>query len=115
VRYLHALLFDPHDVLWDDLRDDEVRALPDRARYEFELDDDPVAWSAPVGVVCGILPAASRTGPLEPPAAAAVGRARAFVEAAARSDHIDRRREMRRLAPTLLAEYLERLEPRRRG
>lgn len=35
--------------------DDEVASLPEIARTELELDDG-IAWSAPVGVVLGVLP-----------------------------------------------------------
>jgi tetratricopeptide (TPR) repeat protein len=115
-RYREALALDPHDVDWDELADEEVRSLPDIARTELELEHG-VAWAAPVGVVLGVLP------PGEPPPcsaaadrqpASALAQARRFLVALIRSMHepgaraIDARREMRALAPQLLATYLER-------
>jgi tetratricopeptide (TPR) repeat protein len=117
-RYREALALDPHDVDWDQLADEEVRSLPDIARTELELEHG-VAWAAPVGVVLGVLP------PGEPPPlpcdalvdrqpASALAQARRFLVALIRSMHepgaraIDARREMRALAPQLLAAYLER-------
>jgi uncharacterized membrane-anchored protein len=117
-RYRQALALAPHDVDWDELADEDVSALPDIARTELELADG-VAWAAPVGVVLGVLPVG------EPPSAtpregaadrqtSALDDARAFLAALIRArrargaDAIDARREMRALAPQLLAEYLER-------
>jgi len=116
-HYREALALDPHDVDWDQLADEEVRSLPDIARTELELDHG-VAWAAPVGVVLGVLPP-GEPPPLpcdapDPPPASAIAQARRFLAALIKSMHepgaraIDARREMRALAPQLLAAYLER-------
>jgi tetratricopeptide (TPR) repeat protein len=117
-RYREALVLDPHDVDWDELADEDVRSLPDIARTELELDHG-VAWAAPVGVVLGVLPPGEPpplpcgAAPDRPPPSALV-QARRFLAALIRSMHepgaraIDARREMRALAPRLLAAYLER-------
>lgn len=117
-RYRKALALDPHDVDWDGLADEEVRSLPDIARTELELDHG-VAWAAPAGVVLGVLPPGEPpplpcdAAPDRPPASA-LAQARRFLAALIRSMHepgaraIDARREMRALAPRLLAAYLER-------
>lgn len=55
-RYRDALLMNPFDVAMTDIRDDAVRSLPDVVRYEIGIDVEPAAWSAPVGIVRGILP-----------------------------------------------------------
>jgi hypothetical protein len=117
-RYREALALDPHDVDWDELADEDVRSLPDIARTELELDHG-IAWAAPVGVVLGVLPPGEPPPlPCDPPAdrqpASALGQARRFLAALIRSMRepgaraIDARREMRALAPQLLAAYLER-------
>jgi hypothetical protein len=116
-RYREALVLDPHDVDWDELADEEVRSLPDIARTELELEHG-VAWAAPVGVVLEVLPPGEPPqlpcGAAESPAPSALARARRFLAALIRSMHetgtraIDARREMRALAPQLLAVYLER-------
>jgi len=117
-RYRAALTLDPYDVDWDAITSDDVKALPGIARTELELEDG-VAWAAPVGVVLRMLP------PGDPPPSAAPGaggsaapaaldQARDFLRALLRASHergagaIDARRQMRRLAPQLLAAYLER-------
>jgi hypothetical protein len=116
-RYREALALDPHDVDWDGLADEEVRSLPDIARTELELDHG-VAWAAPVGVVLGVLPPGEPPpltcdAPDRPPASA-LAQAHRFLAALIKSMHepgaraIDARREMRALAPQLLAAYLER-------
>lgn len=51
-----ALLLDPHDDAFALVRDSAVRSLPDVAETEVEIEEDPVAWAAPVGVVLGVLP-----------------------------------------------------------
>lgn len=119
-RYRAALALDPHDVDWDEIRDDEVRSLPGVARLEFELEDG-VAWSAPVGVVLGILPL-GRAPVITADAdvhggGSSVARAQRFLAALIRDRGgiggtaggvvIDARRQMRALAPQLLAAYLE--------
>lgn len=120
-RYREALAQDPHDIDWDAIADADVRSLPDIARTEFELEDG-VAWSAPVGVLLDVLPlgqppASSGDGAAEPQRAfAAVDRARRFLAALVRDRRepggsvsgarLAARREMRALAPQLLAAYL---------
>lgn len=117
-RYREALALDPHDVDWDELADEDVRSLPDIARTELELEHG-IAWAAPVGVVLGVLPPGEPPplpcdGPADRPPASALAQARRFLAALIRSMHepgpraIDARREMRALAPQLLAAYLER-------
>jgi Flp pilus assembly protein TadD len=119
-RYRQALAFDPHDVDWDELADDDVRALPDIARDELEL-PYPVAWAAPVGVVLGVLPIgeppalpAPRDAAADRRPPSALDQAHQFLAALIRgardrgAQAIDARREMRALAPQLLAAYLAR-------
>lgn len=117
-RYRQALALDPYDVDWDELADEDVSALPDIARTELELADG-VAWAAPVGVVLGVLPVGEPPGSAMPREGAADRQAsalaaRAFLAALVRAsrargaDAIDARREMRALAPQLLAAYLAR-------
>jgi tetratricopeptide (TPR) repeat protein len=115
-RYREALADDPFDIDWDALADDDVKALPDIARTELELDDG-VAWAAPVGVVLKVLPVGGP--PAARPLAAVAGQrhvaveqAREFLRALLRASHdrgaaIDARRQMKRLAPQLLAAHLE--------
>jgi tetratricopeptide (TPR) repeat protein len=127
-RYRDALVLDPYDVDWRELADDEVASLPEIARAELELDDG-IAWSAPVGVVLGVLPLdppPTLVTPLgEPPPSSPEARARerstpsplhharSFLDALRRDGRerggiaIAARREMRALAPQLLAAYLE--------
>lgn len=115
-RYREALALDPYDVDWEAVADDDVKALPEIARTELELEDG-VAWAAPVGVVMRVLPAGD-----PPPSSApsdgvadrhppALRHAREFLGALVRASHdrgaIDARRQMRALAPQLLAAYLE--------
>ncbi|HET7502034.1 MAG TPA: hypothetical protein VFK02_13550 [Kofleriaceae bacterium] len=115
-RYREALALDPHDVDWEEIRDDDVRSLPDIARTEFEL-EEAVAWSAAVGVVLGVLPPGRAPSISDAGAAAPLDRMRRFLSALARDRSqagrpvggavLDARREMRALAPQLLAAYLE--------
>jgi hypothetical protein len=56
VLYRSALLMNPYHVYYERIRDQEVRALPEVARYELEIEDDPRAWSAAAGMVTGVLP-----------------------------------------------------------
>jgi hypothetical protein len=117
--YRQALALDPYDVDWDELADDEVKALPDIAEAELELCDG-VAWAAPVGAVLGVLPvgepppSALCDGPTDGRQRSALDHARRFLAALTRATRergaqvIDARREMRALAPQLLAAYLER-------
>ncbi|WP_437931948.1 hypothetical protein WMF37_22745 [Sorangium sp. So ce291] len=134
--YLEALLRDPFDAALASARDEAVRGLPDVARYELEIEDEPAAWSAPVGIVTGVLPlplgialdevssggagapgraVAGRPGSSEEEA---LGRARRFVAALATASSrearrsgeavIEARRAMKRLAPALFAAYMAR-------
>jgi hypothetical protein len=128
--YLEALLLDPFDPALATARDVAVRELPDVARHDLEIEDDPTAWAAPVGLVLGVLPRAPAPGappltpadlpdpPRSPEQLAALARARTFFEAFAlassrdlRHDNdavIAARRTMKRLAPTLFEAYLGR-------
>src|SRR5262249_13907987 len=123
-RYREALALDPQDVDWEEIRDDEVRALPDIARTEFELEDG-VAWSAPVGIILGVLPRGHAPVALPSDGAEAgpqngsgsMDPAQRFLAALVQDRRepgqplggavIDARRTMRTLAPQLLAAYLE--------
>ncbi|WP_437516753.1 hypothetical protein [Sorangium sp. So ce1099] len=135
--YLEALLRDPFDAALVSARDEAVRCLPDVARYELEIEDEPAAWSAPAGIVTGVLPlpvgfaldevssgaaaapggaAVERSGSAEQEEA--LGRARRFVAALATASSrearrsgdavIEARRAMKRLAPALFAAYMAR-------
>lgn len=119
-RYRAALALDPHDVDWDAITNDDVKMLPDLARTELELEDG-VAWAAPVGVVLRVLPTGDPPPPSSPssapgvdvPAApAALEQAREFLRALIRATQdrgvnvLNARRQMRALAPQLLAAYL---------
>ena len=117
-RYREALALDPYDVDWDAIADDDVKSLPEIAHTELELEDG-VAWAAPVGVVMRVLPigdpppsSASPDG-APSPQPPALGHAREFLRALVRATQdrgtsaIDARRQMRTLAPRLLAAYLE--------
>ena len=125
--YRTALLLDPYHAYFERIRDQEVRALPDVARFELEIEDEPRAWSAAAGMVTGVLPIlpdahempAPRPG-ASVPASEALVRSRAFAvaltdasTARARGDRqgvIAARRAMRQLAPTLFAAYLEHVD-----
>ncbi|WP_437820321.1 hypothetical protein [Sorangium sp. So ce1078] len=134
--YLEALLRDPFDASLASARDEAVRGLPDVARYELEIEDEPAAWSAPVGIVTGVLPpplgialdevgcggAAASGGAVERPWSPgqdqALAQARRFVAALAAASSrearrsgeavIEARRAMKRLAPALFAAYMAR-------
>ena len=127
VLYRSALLMNPYHSYFERIRDQDVRALPEVARYELEIEDDPRAWSAAAGMMTGVLPIQTGTREMcapNPesgvPASDALARARAFAAAlveafAARASGdqhavIAARRAMRQLAPTLFAAYLERQE-----
>jgi hypothetical protein len=118
--YRRALALDPYDLDWSELADDAVKELPDIAGAELELDDG-MAWAAPVGVVLGVLPvgdpptaAVSGEHAADRPPPPALEQARRFLGALVRASRergpsmIDARREMRALAPQLLAAYLAR-------
>jgi hypothetical protein len=121
-RYRAALAQDPDDIDWDAIADADVRSLPEIARSEFELEDG-VAWSAPVGVILDVLPL-GQTPAISSSVAAApqsgttpLDRAQRFLSALVRDRHepgrsvsrarLEARREMRALAPQLMAAYLE--------
>jgi hypothetical protein len=117
-RYREALALDPFDVDWDEIAADDVKALPEIAATELELDDG-VAWAAPVGVVMKVLPIGesppcTRDEPIaDPRRCAALERSRGFLHALVQASlardagAIDARRRMRAAAPQLLAVYLE--------
>ena len=104
-----------------------MRVLPDVARDEIGIEDVPAAWSAPVGVVIGVLPwPAGLSRELTLAAAPArwtveeqqaMDQARAFVEALVESASpagrgagtIEVRRRMKRISPRLFAAYMERV------
>ncbi|XXX81952.1 hypothetical protein WMF30_24645 [Sorangium sp. So ce134] len=134
--YLEALLRDPFDAALASARDEAVRGLPDVARYELEIEDEPAAWAAPVGIVTGVLPppvgialdevvsgGAAASGeaaerPWSPGQEEALSMARRFVAALAAASSrearrsgeavIEARRAMKRLAPALFAAYMAR-------
>jgi tetratricopeptide (TPR) repeat protein len=121
--YLHALLHDPFDPALFTVRDEEVQALPARAHYELEIEDEPEAWSAPTGILEGVFPRLLRgETPVLPPSDGlaparrrALEGARAFVEALAASGSahgdaaIEIRRTMKRLSPQLFRLYMNRV------
>ena len=123
--YRDALVLDPFDRALDDVLDEEVRALPDIAEFEVEIDGDALPWCAPVGIVAGILPrprdpVRGLPMPASCPAeaAAALARAREFIDALVRAGSfdvqrdrdtlIDTRRQMKHSSPALFAWYLAR-------
>lgn len=55
-RYRDALLLDPFHEALQTVGDHLVRSLPDIARYEMGIEEEPRAWAAPVGIVIGVLP-----------------------------------------------------------
>jgi hypothetical protein len=124
-RYRDALLLDPFDPAFDGVADEDVRGLPFLAELEAEVDGDPRAWCAPVGIVAGILPRPrDPTSELPMPAdasaaqSALLARAREFVDALVRaaSPDVERSREaliearrcMKRASSPLFAWYLAR-------
>lgn len=123
--YRDALLLDPFDGAFDCVFDEEVRGLPDIAELEVEIEGDPRAWSAPVGIVAAVLPRPH--GPVrELPLPAdchgeplvALVKAREFVDALVRAGApdvqnnrdavLDERRCMKRASRALFAWYLAR-------
>ena len=124
--YLEALVLDPFDGRLAAVRDDDVRALPDVARDELEIEEEPAAWSAPAGVVTGVLPspailprealAPGLPGGRTAAEREALERARAFVRALAEAASpegrgagaIAVRRAMKAISPALFAAYMER-------
>jgi hypothetical protein len=132
--YLEALLCDPFDPAFDTIRDQEVASLVDVARYELELTEAPAAWSAPVGMVTGVLPVSAATAALSrittqprecrtATELAALERARAFAKALAAAMRPDANREqtvaarqsMKENEPRLFAAYMQRLARSRSG
>lgn len=119
MRYREALARDPYDVDWEELADDDVKSLPDIARTEFEFEDG-LAWAAPVGVVVHVLPVGDPPPPSPAPGEGRPGEPRPqalehaheFLRALIRATQdrgvnaISARRQMRALAPQLLAAYL---------
>jgi tetratricopeptide (TPR) repeat protein len=133
-QYLMALVWDPFDGALATARDAEIRALPAVARWEIELEDEPTAWSAPVGIVTGVLPAPlglsvgmpRDTARLTctPAQADALARARAFVKALAElasltqdntSAVVELRRAMKQLSPIMFGAYMDRVVRRRQS
>lgn len=130
--YLEALLRDPFDPAFASVRDEAVRGLPDVARYELEIEEEPAAWAAPVGIVTGVLPppvglaldeidevgVASAEAPRSAGQAEALLRGRRFVAALAAASSrdarrsgdavIEARRAMKQLASALFAAYMAR-------
>jgi len=130
-RYREALLVDPFDAALLDVRDAEVRGLPGVVRIELEIDDEPDAWTAPAGILTGVLPwpargdagAAPGAGEDAMPAARreALGRARGFVEALAAAGTargeaaVAVRREMKRISAAMFEVYMDRVVRGRGG
>jgi tetratricopeptide (TPR) repeat protein len=130
--YRDALLLDPFDAAFDTVIDDEVRALPQVAEGDVEIESEPRAWAAAVGIVAGVLASpgqADLTSP-EPdpiPTAAfdALVRMRNFVRAlglTAAPDGpprpnalIEARRAMKQASPALFAWYMARRTGSERG
>lgn len=133
--YLEALLVNPFDSAFASVRDLEVRALPDVARDEFEIEEVPEAWSAPVGILTDLLPSPAVLDPSVYSAREearadgehclsrreALARVRRFVAAlavalgASRATEgavLEARRAMKQLCPTLFAAYLRRVTGR---
>jgi hypothetical protein len=124
-HYLGALILDPFDAAFDQIADAEVRELPYLAEYEVEVDGDPRAWCAPVGIVAGILPRpfeACRALPApagtSPERAALLSRARDFVDALVRAGSaemqksresvLENRRSMKKACAPLFIWYMGR-------
>ncbi len=128
-HYRDALLIDPFDSAFENVLDDGVRSLADVAASEVEIEDEPRAWAAAVGIVAGVLalpsPGDWTLSAPHPSHAAALGRTRQFVEAlvATSAPHgrqdpsaiIEARRTMKRASPALFAWYMARLTGPRRS
>jgi hypothetical protein len=122
-HYRDALLIDPFDGAFENVLDDDVRSLADVAESDVEVEGEPHAWAAAVGIVAGVqaLPSPSDFPLSEPNQSpgAALGRARQFIEAlvlttAPQGRHdpsalIEARRTMKRASPALFAWYMARL------
>lgn len=129
--YLEALLRDPFDRARCWVRDSEIRSLPDMARHEFDIAEEPIAWCAPVGMVTGVLPSLpmnvampmDHRGTQPGDRGVTVARrvalmhARSFVAALQqagvpgldRRAVVEARRIMKQLQPILFRAYLERI------
>jgi hypothetical protein len=124
-HYRDALLLDPFDAALESVADEDVRGLPYLAEFEVEVDGEPRAWCAPVGIVAGILPrpregTAQLPMPMHIPAdrLATLTRAREFVDALvqaaapelhkSRDALLETRRRMKRASPPLFAWYMAR-------
>jgi len=124
-HYRDALLLDPFDAAFDAVADEDVCGLPYVAEFEVEVEGDPQAWCAPVGIVAGILPRPREAiGELPMPADAPadrsemLARAREFVDALVRTGApdvqrdrdalLDARRCMKRASAALFAWYMAR-------
>jgi tetratricopeptide (TPR) repeat protein len=123
-HYRDALLLDPFDPAFENVLDDDVRSLADVAEADVEIEGEPRAWAAAVGIVSGVLALPS---PSDFPSslAAALARARQFTEALvqtsaphARHDPnalVEARRTMKRASPALFAWYMARLTGKTRS
>jgi hypothetical protein len=122
-HYRDALLLDPFDGAFDRVADEDVRGLPSLAELEAEVEGDPRAWCAPVGIIAGVLarprePLGDRPLPAGASADGALARARDFVDAlvsvgsphvpADRDAVIEARRRMKRASAPLFAWYMAR-------
>jgi hypothetical protein len=128
-HYRDALLIDPFEAAFENVLDDDVRSLADVAESDVEIEGEPRAWAAAVGIVAGVLALPSPGEfPLfepNPSLAAALGRSRQFIEALVlttaphgRRDPsalIEARRAMKRASPALFAWYMARLAGPRRS
>jgi hypothetical protein len=123
--YCDALLLDPFNAALDGAADEDVRGLPYVAEFEAEVDGDPRAWCAPVGIVAGVLPrppdrAVDLPMPADVPADRSVllARSRVFVDALVRAGSpdvqknrdalLETRRCMKRASAPLFAWYMAR-------
>jgi tetratricopeptide (TPR) repeat protein len=123
--YRDALLLDPFDAAFQEVLDEDVRALADLAEREVEQESEPRAWAAAVGMVVGVLvpPGDSPLEASEPEgmtssAREALARMRQFVRALAftaashtavdRNAVIEARRTMKHASPALFALYMAR-------
>ncbi len=122
--YRDALLIDPYDESFALVRDATVRSLPDLAEIEIGIEEEPVAWAAPVGMVLGVLPRVSgvEEDPVfrelggVPAERSALRKARKFVEVLSRLSRpeirtdgeavITARRSLKALCPALFQVYL---------
>jgi hypothetical protein len=126
--YRDALLLDPFDAAFEETLDDEVRRLVDIAETEVEVESEPRAWSAAVGMVMGILVPPTELpvdfsgpdGPV-PVASEAFRRMRQFVRALSLTVQsraavdataiVEARRTMKTASPALFTHYMARRAP----